>query len=76
MHEPVAPSGRRRVSGPRHGARPGGRERDVSMLAYDGPPPQVGDWVVVHSGYALAPAVAEEAEAVLLEFQALGDGGP
>ncbi len=54
----------------------GGRERDVSMLAYDGPPPQVGDWVVVHSGYALAPAVAEEAEAVLLEFQALGDGGP
>jgi hydrogenase maturation factor len=52
-----------------------GREREVSMLAYDGPPPKVGDWLVVHSGFALAPAVAEEAEAVLLEFQALGGGG-
>ncbi len=48
-----------------------GREQTVSLLAYDGPPPKVGDWLVVHSGFALAPAVAEEAEALLSELRTL-----
>ncbi len=49
-----------------------GREQTVSLLAYDGPPPKVGDWLVAHSGFALAPADAQEAEAVLSELRALG----
>jgi hydrogenase maturation factor len=49
-----------------------GREQTVSLLAYEGPPPKVGDWLVAHSGFALAPAAAEEAEAVLSELRALG----
>ena len=52
-----------------------GREHTVSLLAYDGPRPKVGDWLVAQSGFALAPADAAEAEAALSELQALHDGG-
>lgn len=45
-----------------------GRRSRVSLLAYDGPEPGVGDWVVVHSGYALAPADADEARAAAAEL--------
>lgn len=45
-----------------------GRRSRVSLLAYDGPEPGVGDWVVVHSGYALAPADADEARAAVAEL--------
>ena len=48
------------------------REQAVSLLAYEGPRPEVGDWVVVHSGFALSRAEAEEAKAVLSEFRLLG----
>jgi hydrogenase maturation factor len=41
-----------------------GREHHVSLLAYEGPPLEAGDWVTVHSGYALALVAREEAEAV------------
>ncbi len=30
-----------------------GTTHSVSLLALDGPPPEPGDWLVVHSGYAL-----------------------
>ncbi|HET6964111.1 MAG TPA: HypC/HybG/HupF family hydrogenase formation chaperone [Acidimicrobiales bacterium] len=30
-----------------------GTTHRVSLLALDGPPPEPGDWLVVHSGYAL-----------------------
>ncbi len=30
-----------------------GATHTVSLLALDGPPPEPGDWLVVHSGYAL-----------------------
>jgi hydrogenase maturation factor len=41
-----------------------GREHTVSLLAYEGPPVAIDDWLVVHSGFALAQADrAEAAEA-------------
>ncbi|HET9732373.1 MAG TPA: hypothetical protein VFP54_06810 [Acidimicrobiales bacterium] len=47
----------------------GARHR-LSLLAYDGPAPAVGDWIVAHSGYALGPADAHEAEEVAAEASA------
>jgi hydrogenase maturation factor len=49
-----------------------GYRHDVSLLAYEGTPPQPGDWLVVHSGFALARAEPEEAMAVLAELGASG----
>lgn len=46
----------------------GGAPRRVSLLAYDGPAPRAGEWIVVHSGYALSPADASEAEAAAAEL--------
>jgi len=46
----------------------GGRRR-VSLLALDGPPPAPGEWLVVHSGYAIDRVDATEAEAVAAELQ-------
>jgi hydrogenase maturation factor len=48
-----------------------GHERSISLLAYDGLAPKPGDWLVAHSGYALATVEPEEAEAVLSELRAL-----
>lgn len=45
-----------------------GTTRRVSLLALDGPPPEPGDWLVVHSGYALDrvdPDAAEELDGEL-----------
>ncbi len=47
-----------------------GSTHRLSLLAYEGDPPQPGDWVVAHSGYALGPADRAEAEAVLAEYRA------
>ena len=47
----------------------------VSLLALDGPPPAVGDWLVVHSGYAIDRADATEAETVLAEARRAGRVG-
>jgi hydrogenase maturation factor len=40
----------------------------VSLLALDGPPPEPGEWLVVHSGYVIDRADAGEAEAVAAEI--------
>ena len=40
----------------------------VSLLAFDGPPPENGEWLVVHSGYVIDRADADEAEAVAAEI--------
>lgn len=56
----------------------GARHR-VSLLAYDGPVPEPGQWVVVHSGYALGPVDAVEAEAIVAELLSsteLGNAAP
>ncbi len=52
----------------------GGTHR-VSLLALDGPMPEPGDWLVVHSGYALDRADSIEAEAVAAELRAGTDLG-
>jgi len=48
----------------------------VSLLALDGPPPVRGDWLVVHSGYAIDRVDSEEAEAVATELRRVGPVGP
>jgi hydrogenase maturation factor len=52
----------------------GSRHR-VSLLALDDPPPAVGDWLVVHAGYALERAESSEAESIAAELRrALSEG--
>jgi hydrogenase maturation factor len=41
----------------------------VSLLAFDGPPPHTGEWLVVNSGYALDSVDTDEAEAVMAELR-------
>ena len=49
----------------------------VSLLALDGPAPAPGEWLVVHSGYAIDRVDATEAEAVAAELaHALPDPSP
>jgi len=50
-----------------------GVRRRVSLLAYDGPTPIPGQWVVVHSGYALGPVDPAEADAVMAELRSSTD---
>lgn len=40
----------------------------VSLLALEGPVPEPGDWLVVHSGYAIDRADALESETIALEL--------
>ncbi len=40
----------------------------ISLLALEGPCPSPGEWLVVHSGYAIDRIDAEEAEAVAAEL--------
>jgi len=47
-----------------------GRLQQVSLLAFEGPEPQIGDWLVVHSGYALHLVDSEEAAAIVSELRA------
>lgn len=42
--------------------------RRVSLLALDGPEPAAGEWLVVHSGYAVGRADAAEAEEATAEL--------
>ncbi len=53
-----------------------GRVHRVSLLALDGPPPVAGDWLVVHSGYAVDRVESAEAEAVATELRRAGPVGP
>jgi hydrogenase expression/formation protein HypC len=48
----------------------------VSLLALDGPVPAVGDWLVVHSGYAIDRVDADEAEAVAADLRRAGSVTP
>jgi hydrogenase maturation factor len=47
-----------------------GRRHEVSLLALEptDPEPGPGDWLVVHSGYAIDRADPQEAEAALAEI--------
>jgi hydrogenase maturation factor len=46
-----------------------GARHVVSLLALDGPAPSPGEWLTVHSGYAIDRADPVEARAVQLEIQ-------
>lgn len=48
----------------------------ASLLAYEGPSPCAGDWLVVHSGFALARAGEAEVQAALAELSILAGGPP
>ena len=50
----------------------GGGRHQVSLLALDPPEPVDGEWLVVHSGYAIGRVDAAEAEAVAAELSAGG----
>ncbi len=45
-----------------------GDEHVVSLLAYEGPPPRVGEWIVAHSGFALEGVDPAHAESVAEEI--------
>ena len=47
-----------------------GREFVASLLVLDGDVPCVGDWLVVHSGYALERVDAAEAESIVHDIAA------
>ncbi len=49
-----------------------GREHVVSLLALAGDVPTVGEWLVVHSGYAIDRVDASEAQLVADEIAAVG----
>ncbi len=46
-----------------------GTRSDVSLLALEGPAPVPGDWLTVHSGYAVDRVDAREAEAVVEDLR-------
>lgn len=51
-----------------------GRRHEVSLLALEGDPPRPGEWLVVHSGYALERADATQAAEIVAELRrAAGD---
>ncbi len=55
-------------------AEVGGVRRNVSiqLLADDQNPPQVGDWILIHVGFALCKLDEREAEATLRMLQEMG----
>jgi len=52
-----------------------GHHLRVSLLALDGPAPVTGEWLVVHSGYAVDRVDPGEAESVVADLRAV-EGGP
>ncbi|MGO8873520.1 MAG: HypC/HybG/HupF family hydrogenase formation chaperone [Acidimicrobiales bacterium] len=50
-----------------------GHRHQVSLLALDGPTPRAGDWLIVHSGYAIDRVDRVEAESVAAELRAAAD---
>jgi hydrogenase expression/formation protein HypC len=48
----------------------------VSLLALDGPVPGPGEWLIVHSGYAIDRVDAADAEAIVAELGAAGHHAP
>jgi hydrogenase maturation factor len=46
-----------------------GTTHRLLLLAYEGPPPEPGSWVIAHSGYALSAATDEDARLALRELR-------
>ena len=47
-----------------------GHPSQVSLLAFEGPPPSTGEWLVVHSGYALERVDAADALSIAADIDA------
>ncbi|HLN06924.1 MAG TPA: HypC/HybG/HupF family hydrogenase formation chaperone [Acidimicrobiales bacterium] len=45
----------------------------ASLLAFEGRQPQVGDWLVVHSGYALRRVDSQEAASIVGDLRAASE---
>lgn len=52
-----------------------GRPGVVSLLALDGPAPRPGEWLLVHSGYAIERLGEDEALRTLAELGSPDEGG-
>jgi hydrogenase maturation factor len=50
-----------------------GTHHRVSLLVLDGTPPAPGDWLVVHAGFAIDRADADDAENVHRELRRVRD---
>ena len=48
-----------------------GAEHTVSLLAVEGDEPAAGDWLVVHSGFALTRAEPGDVEAALADWESI-----
>ncbi len=51
-----------------------GKARDIGLGLLDGAPPEPGDWIMVHMGFALARMTEAEARDGLEVLTALGQG--
>ncbi len=52
----------------------GGVQRNVNIGLLDGPDvPEVGDWVLIHVGFALSKVDEEEAQATLRLLEQMGE---
>jgi len=49
------------------------RKVNVGLLDSDGPPACVGDWVLIHVGFAISRIDEEEAEATLSLLRGMGE---
>ncbi len=52
----------------------GGKARDIGLGLLDGAPPEPGDWIMVHMGFALSRMTEAEARDGLEVLTALGQG--
>jgi len=52
----------------------GGKARDIGLGLLDGAPPDPGDWIMVHMGFALSRMTEAEARDGLEVLTALGQG--
>ncbi len=52
----------------------GGKARDIGLGLLDGAPPEPGDWIMVHMGFALERMTEAEARDGLEVLTALGQG--
>lgn len=53
-----------------------GFEHTVSLLAFDGDEPAGGDWLVVHSGFALSRAEPDQVAAALADWESIKENTP
>lgn len=51
-----------------------GQQKRISLLAFDGPPPRPGEWLIVHAGFAIGRMDDDEARRVLADLETVQGG--